>query len=109
MAAAAIAAIVVVTATAMVVAASAVVTATAASMGRLKLLGSSVTDEKHLALETYVLAGQRMVEIHLDVTVRDFKHLAVDTETVGSHHRHESTDFHHLVVKLAVDHKDVLG
>lgn len=97
----------VVAASACVVAATVVVTAATATVGGLKLLGCSVAYGLHLTLETYVLAGERMVEVHDYLSVGHILDETVDTETVGGHHRHESARLDHLGVKFAVDHEDV--
>lgn len=105
--AAAVVAAVMVATSACVIAATVVVTAATATVGGLKFFGGSVAHGLHLTLETHVLAGERVVEVHDYLSVGHILDETVDTETVGGHHRHESARLDHLGVKFTVDHEDV--
>ncbi len=84
-----------------------VVTATAAAMvhGVKFLLGGGAHSE-HLAAETYVTAGQRMIEVHRDFVAADIEHTAHNAIAFGGHHGYGSADFDCLAVKFAVYYED---
>lgn len=92
---------------ALTVAAALVVAAATAAMARRNLLGSGVAHLKDGALEADILASERVVEVHLDILVGDLEHDAVDAIAVGGHHRQDGALGDSLVVKLAVNLKDV--
>ncbi len=74
----------------------------AAATYRLDIFGCAVAHKQNLALETNILAGKRMVEVHHDIIVGHFLHHTVDTVTVGSHHRQYGTGLYYIGVKLAI-------
>ncbi len=99
------------TATAAVVAAALfaatvmVAAAAATTLRGLKLLRSSIAHNPDTAYKTYILAGKRVIEIHNNLLVGNFKYLAGDTVSVMSQHRHYGTGLYMLGIKLAVNLK----
>ena len=82
--------------------------AASAAVSRLKLFGSSVAHGDDRAFEAHVLAGQRVIEIHLDLIVGDIHHESVDAIAVRSHHRKHRSLLYHLGIKFPVYGKHVL-
>ncbi len=113
-AAAATAVAVVVAATAViaavaVVAAVVVMAATAAAaLHHLNLFSTGIAHIQDLALESYRTAGQRMIEVHLDVFVGNFEYLACDAKPLGGHHGQGVANLDHLGVELAVNLENIL-
>ncbi len=87
---------------------AAVMAAASAAVSRLKLFGSSVAHGDDRAFEAHVLAGQRVIEIHLDLIVGDIHHESVDAIAVRSHHRKHCSLLDHLGIKFPVYGKHVL-
>ena len=97
-----IAATVATTVIAVVVAASAT-----AAVCRLELFGCGIAHFEYFAFEAYVLAGQRVVEVHDDFGWGYINHDTVDMVAVGGHHGGESAGIESFVVEFAVDHENV--
>ena len=93
--------------TAVAVATMVMVAATSAAVSGLELFGGSVANSDNLAFEAYILAGKRMIEVHLYFIIGHFKHLSVETEAVGGHHRYVGTGLDVFCIKLSVDFKYV--
>ena len=83
-----------------------VVTATAAAMvhGVKFLLGGGAHSE-HLAAETYVTAGQRVIEVHSNFVAADIEHTAHNAVSFGGHHGYGSSDFDGFAIKFSVDYE----
>lgn len=90
--------------TAAIVATTAV---TAAAVSRMQLFGSGVTHNDDLAFEAHVVVDKRMIEVHPDMRRCDFGDKSLDAIAVSGEHRQALADFDVLVVKLAVDLKDL--
>ena len=74
----------------------------AATLLKLYLILRSIAHRKDRTLEAHILAGERMVEIHLHILVGHFTHHTCDTKSVLSHHRKRGAGAHCLAVKLPV-------
>ncbi len=68
------------------------------------LLGGGAHGE-YLAAETYVTAGQRMIEVHRDFVAADIEHTAHNAVSIGGHHRYGGTDFDCFAVEFSVDYE----
>ena len=68
-----------------------------------------IADGGHFTGKVKFLAGQVVVEIHLDAVVADFDHLARDHAAGLVHHRDHPSDDEQLFLDLAVDFEDMLG
>ncbi len=60
------------------------------------------------ATEAHVLAGKGMVEVHHHLFVCDFKHLSVDTVSLGCHHRNIVAYGHVFIIKFSLDFENRL-
>ncbi len=96
-----IAATVATTVIAVVVAASAT-----AAVCRLELFGCGIAHFEYFAFEAYVLAGQRVVEVHDDFGWGYINHDTVDMVAVGGHHRDYFTFLYHFFIEFAFDLED---
>ena len=75
----------------------------------LELLVGSLADRYDLAGEVEGLARQLVVEVHPDLVVCDFQHLAGDDPSVLGHHRDDVAHGQESFLDLAVDFEDSLG
>ena len=76
-------------------------------MAGVQLLVGGVAYQFHYTYVVQVFAGQRVVEVHEHLVVRDLQYRAVDAVAFGSHHGHGVALEYGLVVELAVDHENL--
>ena len=82
-----------------------VAAAATALMRRIHFFWSGVAHGKHLAAIAHCLSRQLMVEVHHHLVGGHLLDQAVQSMSLGCHHRHISALVHFLVVELSVDDK----